>query len=370
MPPSPEHDPRFRPLEDESDAATLPSAPGRALRARGTADVVGECQRQMTRLERLRGQLQALDELEQAQRQARAAELHPLQQEWRRLQRALVLGLEPWLDDKALSERQRALARERLCQWARELADAGDAGMRELHDRHSPLDWASRRRADAVALRRELEAQLGERLDLGPEPPTTEQVWAAAQARYREAQAGQRERREARRSRRQSPRQPVESASAGLSDADQALRRLYRQLASQLHPDRATGEADRQWRTARMGEANTAYEKRDLMALWRLQAEVMPASGGAPAQGSDGAAILLLLRQQVAALERRRAARQEELARLFALPPGQVAKPATLEADLAARRRALEAAIGTLKADLRRLDDPVAMRRWLRTSGG
>jgi hypothetical protein len=358
---SPEHDPRFRALDEEGEGA---AAPRWALRIRGTGGVAGECGRQIARLQRLREQVRALDELEQAQRQARATELHPLLRERRQLQRALVQGIEPWLADKALSVRQRAVARERLCRWARELADAGDAEMRALHDRYSPQDWASRRRAEAQALRCELEAQLGVTLDLGP-APTPEQVWAAAQARFDEGQAA---RREARRNRRQPPRPAADGAAASLADADQALRRLYRQLARRLHPDRATGEADRPWRTARMAEANAAYESRDLMALWRLQAEVMPATGGVPDTGD--AAILWLLRQQVAALERERAARQEALARAFGLPPGQVARPATLAADLATRRRALETDIERLRADLRRLDDPVAMRRWLRPEAG
>lgn len=375
MPSAPEHDPRFRPVDEDDDDEAIPDAGGRALRqagpaGRGGAD--GEWQRQTARLERLRRQLQDLDTLEQAQREARASELHPLQQELGLLQRALVRGLEPWLADKALSQRQRAVARERLCVLAQALADAGDAEMRELHDRYSTLGWAGKREAAAQALRQRLEAHLGQVLDLGTAPLTPEAVWATAQARLREAEERQRERREARQEKRQQKRQ-ARQPGAGvpsdttLAEAEQLLRRLYRQLASHLHPDRAAGDADRVHRTARMGQVNAAYEARDLTALLRLQAEVVPpASDAKQATGPGAAAMLALLRQQAAALERQRAARQAELAHRFSLPPGQAAQPATLAADLAAKRQALASAIEGLRADLRRLDDPPALRRWLK----
>lgn len=374
MPAFTEHDPRFRPWGDDVDGEALPSAAGRALQPAGSAGHAGgagEWQRQTARLERLRHQLQALDALEQAQRQARATELQPLREERRQLQRALVRGLVPWLDDKALSQRQRALARERLCALAQSLADAGDAEMRALHDRHSAVDLAGKREAAALALRQRLEAQLGQTLDLGVAPLTPEAVWATAQARFREAEERQRERREARQAQRRRKRQARQPDAVGPADtnpaeAEQLLRRLYRQLASHLHPDRAAGEADRAQRTARMGRANAAYEARDLMALLHLRAEVMPPAVDVRPDGQDGAAMLALLRQQVAALERRRAARQAELAQVFALAPGQVAQPATLAADLAAKRQALVSAIEALRADLRRLDDPPALRRWLK----
>ncbi len=45
------------------------------------------------------------------------------------------------------------------------------------------------------------------------------------------------------------------------------LKRLFRQLAQKIHPDRAENEADRAWRTELMSEANRAYRHADEMVL-------------------------------------------------------------------------------------------------------
>lgn len=45
------------------------------------------------------------------------------------------------------------------------------------------------------------------------------------------------------------------------------LKRLFRQLAQKIHPDRAENEADRAWRTELMSEANRAYRAGDEMVL-------------------------------------------------------------------------------------------------------
>lgn len=45
------------------------------------------------------------------------------------------------------------------------------------------------------------------------------------------------------------------------------VKRLFRQLAQKIHPDRATDDADRAWRTHLMSEANRAYRAGDETAL-------------------------------------------------------------------------------------------------------
>ena len=51
------------------------------------------------------------------------------------------------------------------------------------------------------------------------------------------------------------------------------LKRLYRQVAKQVHPDLATGEEDRQRRTTAMVKANRAYAEGDAPALHRILEE-------------------------------------------------------------------------------------------------
>jgi hypothetical protein len=47
----------------------------------------------------------------------------------------------------------------------------------------------------------------------------------------------------------------------------QDIKRRFRQLAQQIHPDRATSDADRAWRTQLMSQANHAYSQNDARAL-------------------------------------------------------------------------------------------------------
>lgn len=92
------------------------------------------------------------------------------------------------------------------------------------------------------------------------------------------------------------------------------LKKLYRQLAQKIHPDRARDEADRTWRTQLMSEANRAYRAgdeaalREVIALWNegQGSTVRPRT----ASSSD-------LSMQVTRLKRRIGEIEQELNRLF-----------------------------------------------------
>lgn len=62
----------------------------------------------------------------------------------------------------------------------------------------------------------------------------------------------------------------------------QDIKRRFRQLAQQIHPDRATSDADRAWRTQLMSQANHAYRQNDaralsdVAALWETRKEHAP----------------------------------------------------------------------------------------------
>lgn len=95
-------------------------------------------------------------------------------------------------------------------------------------------------------------------------------------------------------------------------DAD--LKKLFRQVAQKIHPDRARDEQDRSWRTKLMAEANRAYRTGDtatlqeVLHLWQK---------GQPAEAllrSDRS----LLEQQLDRLKQRLAGIQRELDELYA----------------------------------------------------
>lgn len=127
---------------------------------------------------------------------------------------------------------------------------------------------------------------------------------AARDAKTAEAQA--------RRSRQESERFAAAAESERPFAPSGDIKKLYRKLAQQIHPDRARDEADRAWRTQLMSEANRAYRSgdedalREVMALWR--------EGAVRARPADARGNLAT---QVANLKRRVAEIEGELNRLF-----------------------------------------------------
>lgn len=91
------------------------------------------------------------------------------------------------------------------------------------------------------------------------------------------------------------------------------IKKLFRKLAQQIHPDRASSEADRAWRTQLMSEANRAYQAGDEAALLEIQA-LWREGGGRRAAGGEGDGALSA---QLARLRRRIAEIEAELNRLF-----------------------------------------------------
>ncbi|MRR51089.1 MAG: J domain-containing protein [Rhodocyclaceae bacterium] len=96
------------------------------------------------------------------------------------------------------------------------------------------------------------------------------------------------------------------------------LKKLYRQVAQKIHPDRARSESDRSWRTQLMTEANRAYREgneaalQEVLTLWQegpgKTADLAHVDGGAATSG---------LAMQVANMKRRLTQIQAELDRLF-----------------------------------------------------
>lgn len=104
------------------------------------------------------------------------------------------------------------------------------------------------------------------------------------------------------------------------------LKRLFRQVAQKIHPDRAEDEDDRVWRTTLMSEANRAYRAGDRMVLqdileqWQqgrpAAQEAVPA-GLVQRKASASEAVTALYRQ-IERVQNRIVALQEQLNRLVA----------------------------------------------------
>ncbi len=321
---------------------------------------------QLARIEKLQSQRDELDALGQAHRAELQRWVHPLRVRQRQRMGDMARFLATQLDNKALSRLQRERARDALCELAQALAAEGDRAMAALHDRHSPRTLAQIRQAAADTLRARLEAALGKPLDDLAADASPEALLRAGMARLQQADDESQARRRARAEARKARKVPA-ARQVQLADADTTLRRLFRQLASALHPDREPDPERRMRKTALMSAANAAYERKDLVTLMRLQVQAELADPAAVSRLTDDrlASLTLLLKQQVAELERERAARQQQLADEFELPAGQVLNANTLKQRLLSEVRALEAAVARLAQDGERMQAPAGLKRWL-----
>jgi hypothetical protein len=115
-----------------------------------------------------------------------------------------------------------------------------------------------------------------------------------------------------------------ESASFAHAAADEPaafrpsadVKRLFRQIAQKIHPDRALDEADRVWRTHLMSEANRAYRAGDDAALHEVAA--MWHRGSPDSTAASAAAPVPTLVRHVERMRARLIEIERELQNLFA----------------------------------------------------
>lgn len=339
--------------------------------------------RALQRIAKLQSQLDELERNCLAHQAALAQTVQPLRQQHQQAQQQLLQHLCVHLDAPAqgLSKTQRHTLRDTVCQLAIHLQKQGVPGMEALHDRHSPQTLAQKRQADSEAMRQSLDELMGqvtgEALDVAADSDDPEAMLQAAMEQLRahaaQAQAQRQARTEARKAR-QAARKAKQALSAqqqqatqALNDADTSLRQIYRQLASALHPDREQDPAERQRKNTLMGEANAAYERKDLVALLRLQlqAELVDPDHLERVSAERLQSLTLLLKQQAAELDKRRQHEQQRWAATFDVSGGVVLKPQYLRQCLHAERLVWETAVRGAQADVLAVGELATLKPWL-----
>jgi hypothetical protein len=159
-----------------------------------------------------------------------------------------------------------------------------------------------------------------------------------------------------------------ELAATQAQDADGALRTLYRQLASALHPDREPDPQEQLRKTALMKEANATYERRDLLALLQLQLRADLADGDKVATMAKEklAAMTTLLKERVAVLNRELVMVEQQAIQEFGLPPYYPFSESNLKRQLVTQQQDLQADIAMMQQDLQRVQDDTHLKRWLK----
>lgn len=249
------------------------------------------------------------------------------------------------------------------------LGDSADPSVRAISQRYDTEDDAG---DESEAVKSLLESYLGPDFAQGRSFDSPEEVLAAAMEHARQEQQAAHDKREARKAQRRAKKGPTARETAQNQkqlDAQSALRTVYRQLASALHPDREADPALRAQKTALMSEVNAAYERQDLSSLLRiqLQSEMVDASKATALSDAKLKAMCDLLTEQVRALEADQWQLRGQMEVELGYPHYVKYSEAALLSLLEDERQEQEDEISTMRADLERVrGDDKAFKAWLK----
>ncbi|MCK9366260.1 MAG: J domain-containing protein [Metallibacterium scheffleri] len=307
------------------------------------------------KLERERARLQDWDDARASLSALIHGELPARRQSLDRSRKALVLHLDALYADARFNAADRGRMRATLLGIAEDiLAVDADAELQAVRRRHGV---ASRGAVDAgmddlfgfdpaqsvidPAAERELEALAAELFGQAPHD-------AAAPRPAQSAAA---------------PRRAPDAA-----DSAQQLRRIYRRLASALHPDRESDPELRARNTDLLKRANAAYAQHDLYTLLSLQMEarLLDSPGLAGIVDAEYKALTATLRRQLRDTEAQVASIEFELVQLLPRPAARRITPQHVRQELQELAHALAGACAEIEDLLARGGETKLLKAWLR----
>ncbi|MDV6345134.1 hypothetical protein [Nitrosomonas sp. Is37] len=323
--------------------------------------------RLLERIEKLKKQLLELQAISDAYRPLYHQTIAPLRERQLVLTREMVLWLDERLQRKGLTPTQKRIATTILCNLCEQLAAHGDEEMQILHDKYSVESLSQKEQTRIVEMRAMMEDMLGEPLADDDSLETMQDVFNAGMARLRETAAEEEARQQAR-ARKRKPTAAQLKVKAEQEEAETTLRKVFRQLASALHPDRENDPDEYARKTALMSEANAAYDRRDLVALLQIQlrTELTDTASIAKMAEEKIASLTLLLKEQAQELEdelhhRRHAVRNE-----LGLESYETLSTANLKRNLRREEASLKEDIDAMREDLQLIQDDKFFKRWLK----
>jgi hypothetical protein len=340
----------------------------------------------LARIEALSGLIQRLEAWSDRHRYAHIQALRESVKLAQTHRKSLLLFVHERLQTADLTDRQQRMARGMVRGLIDHLAPMVDPQVQALADvyvsEEDEQEAAEEQAEAAQRLRERIEEALGQPIEKPDQYQTPEEMMAAGMRQWQRQQEADEQRKAAKRAARKAQKQAQKKSAAAEKgevpaalmrelDAKSAIRTIFRQLASALHPDREPDEQERLRKTALMSEVNAAYEKNDLTTLLRLQmqvAQVNPQNKAGSARMADDKliAMSLLLKEQVAALE-------EDLDQLESRLSQELCVPVRADADEAALSLSLQRiqadqrhSADSLAADLRRIQNDAELKRWLK----
>ena len=353
------------------------AAPARATGSRSLQTIAPKLAPAQQRFDKLFAKAQTLTErlastraLADTFRPLFSGRLQPLQAQRKAGLRCMAVWLDAWLQKKNAGSALRRDATAMLCSLSESLATDGDAEMRALHDRHSSMSLHDKEKATAARHARRQQATDVDPSDLhGAE--SARDLRQAGMERVGQHRLDEQTAADATAATRRAS-EPTPDAQQKAPDLPQnahaALRAVYRQLASALHPDRALDATARVRKTELMGQVNMAYAARDLMALLTLQrhCEQPDATASSRPTAEKMAALTMLLKAQAASLDGEVALALAQLRGEFALSDFTPVTVQGLTLALDEQAGVLADITALMQQDLQRVKTDTGLKRWLK----
>lgn len=340
----------------------------------------------LARIELLSGQIQRLEVWSDQHRYAHIQSLRESVQLAQAHRKSLLLFVHERLQTADFTDRQQRMARGLVRGLIDQLSASADPQVQALADLYvseeDTQEAADEQAEAAQRLRERIEEALGQPLEKPSQYQTPEEMMQAGMRQWQRQQQADDERKAAKRAARKAQKQAQKAAqnkSAAAhgevpvtrlreADAKSAIRTIFRQLASALHPDREPDEQARLRKTGLMSEVNAAYDRNDLTTLLRLQMQVTQASPQGTARVADDKllAMCLLLKEQVAALEDDLEQLQSRLSRELCVPVRADIDEALLSQSLQRILADQRYSADSLASDLRRIQNEAELKRWLK----
>lgn len=337
----------------------------------------------LARIEQLSGQIERLQAWSDRHRYAHIQALRESVQLAQAHRKSLLLFVHERLQTADFTDKQQRMARGLVRGLIDHLAVSADPQVQALADLYvsdEDTQEAAQEQAEAAQrLRERIEEALGQPIEKAGQYQTPEEMMQAGMRQWQRQQEADEQRKAAKRAAKKAHKRAQKKSAAAEkgevppavlreADAKSAIRTVFRQLASALHPDREPDEQERLRKTARMSEVNAAYEKNELSTLLRLQMQVTQVNPQNATRMADAQLIAMasLLKEQVAALEDDLDALQSRLSR-------ELCVPVRADVDEAAMTQALQRiqadqrhSADSLAADLRRIQNDAELKRWLK----
>ena len=320
--------------------------------------------RLIARIEKMTQTLADRQQLADAHRVGHVARIEPLRQQQRALNRDMVFFLHGRLQRKGWTRPQKRIMKEILCALAQPFIQEGDAEMLALHDQHGEDSFAEQQKAVLAEAGAMMEDVLGVSLDSKDGFESVEEMLHEGLRRAQDKAEAQQHARQAERK----PGKRQQKADQLQQQAQTTLREVYRKLASALHPDREPDTGERERKTALMSEVNTAYERRDLLALLRLQLRIEQIDPHTIGQLSTKKlnAMMVVLKDQAKTLESELFQADDRIRMEFELPWGRVISAAGLSRHLNVLECTYQSGIKAMQNDLERIEDDQVFKQWLK----